>query len=179
MGSLKSVAGKVQALADQAQQLASGDGLVERFGPYRDRPVAFVREQLGATPESYQVAILSACAREPRIAWRAGHGVGKTTTLSWTLLWWLLTRPFSRVLILAPAFERQVGRYLLPEVRKWARRAPSPLPVYVERRRSKSQGTSADGSRSAYRRPIRAKSRGRTRRACACSATSPKGSPPT
>lgn len=46
-------------------------------------------------------------------------------------MWWLLTRPFSRVLILAPAFERQVGRYLLPEVRKWARRAPTPLPVYV------------------------------------------------
>ena len=105
--------------------------LEEQFGPYVDDPVGFVGEVLGAEPQPYQIAILEAAADNPRIAWRAGHGLGKTTTLSWLLLWWLCTRPYSRVLVLAPAFERQVGRYLFPEVRKWARNAPEPLPVKV------------------------------------------------
>lgn len=131
MGTLKSKLGTVEQLADQAQALSAGDSVVERFAAYRDRPVAFVTDVLGATPQPYQQAILAACAAEDRIVWRAGHGVGKTCLLSWVLMWWLLTRPFSRVLILAPAFERQVGRYLLPEVRRWARRAPADLPIHV------------------------------------------------
>lgn len=101
------------------------------FISYRDRPVDFVRDKLAGSPESYQEDVLEACASHSRVAIRSGHGVGKTTTLAWVLLWWLLTRPFSRVLILAPAFERQIGRFLLPEVRKWARRAPEPLPLTV------------------------------------------------
>ena len=103
----------------------------DRFAKYVDDPVAFVREVLGAEPEPDQTEILGACVTDPRIAWRAAHGVGKTALLAWVLLWWLLTRPFSRVLILAPAYERQIGRYLLPEVRKWVRRAPEPLPLVV------------------------------------------------
>lgn len=118
-------------LRARAEQLEAPRDLADRFGPYRDRPRAFVREVLGAAPQPYQVNLLEACSAEDRVAWRAAHGVGKTATLSWVLLWWLLTRPFSRVLIVAPAFERQVGRYLLPEVRRWVRGAPEPLPVEV------------------------------------------------
>ncbi len=123
--SLDRVRGEVGDLLEIPQDLK------ERFERYAEDPVAFVREVLGAEPQPYQIEILLAAVDNPRIAWRAGHGVGKTTTLSWLLLWWLLTRPFSRVLVLAPAFERQVGRYLFPEVRKWARNAPEPLPVKV------------------------------------------------
>ena len=36
----------------------------------------------------------------------------------------VMTRPFGRVLILAPAYEKQIGRHLLPEVKKWSCRAP-------------------------------------------------------
>ena len=118
-------------LLDDVRSLEIPQDLAERFGPYADDAVAFVREVLGADPQPYQIAILQAAVANPRIAWRAGHGVGKTTTLAWLLLWWLCTRPYSRVLVLAPAFERQVGRYLFPEVRKWARNAPEPLPVKV------------------------------------------------
>jgi hypothetical protein len=118
-------------LGRRVDTLQPPEDLERRFSPYRDRPADFVSEVLGATPESYQTEILEACASDPRLAWKAGHGVGKTALLAWVLLWWLLTRPFSRVLILAPAFERQVGRYLLPEVKKWVRRAPKPLPVLV------------------------------------------------
>lgn len=122
----------VRAMREDVAHMEVPEQIQDVFGPYRDDPVRFVREVLGAEhPEPYQAEVLSACLEDPRIAWRAAHGVGKTTTLSWILLWWLLTRPFSRVLVLAPAFERQVRRYLLPEVRKWARRAPEPLPVVV------------------------------------------------
>jgi len=116
---------------DDIASLELPQDLEERFGSYRGDPVGFVRMELGAHPEPYQERILQAAEEAPRLAWRAAHGVGKTTLLSWILLWWLLTRPFSRVLILAPAFERQVGRYLLPEVKKWVRNAPNPLPVKV------------------------------------------------
>jgi len=128
---LKNLDRWVRGLRDDLIGLEVPQDLEDRFGSYRDRPADFVRETLGADPESYQVEILEAAVEAPRIAWRAGHGTGKTTVLAWILLWWLLTRPFSRVLVLAPAFERQVGRYLLPEVKKWVRAAPEPLPVQV------------------------------------------------
>lgn len=118
-------------LAEKAERLEVPQSLKARFSRYVSDAVAFVREQLGVEPEPYQVEILGACVTAPRLAWRAAHGIGKTTTLAWVLCWWLLTRPFSRVLVLAPAFERQVGRYLLPEVKKWLRHAPQPLPLAV------------------------------------------------
>ncbi len=128
MAQLERYARDLKARADRLEVPIS---IAERFEQYRPDPVRFVREVLHATPESYQVEILNACTEHPRLAWRAAHGVGKTALLSWILLWWLLTRPFSRVLVLAPAMERQVGRYLLPEVRLWARKAKEPLPITV------------------------------------------------
>lgn len=129
--SLSKRARQLEKLREQAEELEAPQDLRDRFDPYRDDPVGFVQEVLGAEPTPYQREVLTAAVEEPRIAWRAAHGVGKTATLSWVVLWFLLTRPFSRVLIVAPAFERQVGRYLLPEVKKWARRAPETLPVDV------------------------------------------------
>lgn len=122
---------QLKNLRETAEELEAPQDLEDRFGPYREDPVGFVEEILGVEPEPYQAEVLSAAAQDSRITWRAAHGVGKTTVLSWTLVWWLLTRPFSRVLIVAPAYERQVGRYLLPEVRKWNRRAPESLPIEV------------------------------------------------
>lgn len=129
--SLRNLERHARDLRERAERLEVPQNLADQFGPYWNRPVAFVQELLDAEPEPYQEEVLQAAAEEGRIAWRAAHGVGKTATLSWLLLWWLLSRPFSRVLVAAPAFERQVGRYLLPEVRRWVRRAPEPLPVEV------------------------------------------------
>lgn len=129
------MSGKLERFASdllrQAEKLEVPAHLEAEYGEYTADPAEFVRKILGVNLEPYQVEILDACLDTPRIAWRAAHGVGKTALLAWVLLWWLLTRPFSRVLILAPAYERQVGRYLLPEVKKWVRRAPKPLPVVV------------------------------------------------
>ncbi len=129
--SLRSLDRYVRSMRDDLASLEVPQDIADRFGQHRDQPVNFVREVLEAEPEPYQAEILEAAAARPRVAWRAAHGVGKTTTLAWIMLWWLLTRPFSRVLVLAPAFERQVGRYLLPEAKKWVRAAPEPLPLAV------------------------------------------------
>ena len=129
--SLRNLDRWVRSMRDDLATLTVPQDLADRFSRYRDDPVGFVREQLGAWPEPYQVEVLEACAGSPRVAWRAAHGTGKTAVLAWALLWWLLTRPFSKVIVLAPAFERQIGRYLLPEARKWARNAPEPLPVVI------------------------------------------------
>ncbi len=150
MGETRILRKLTRDLDQRVERLEPPEDLLARFGPYRDHPVRFVTEVLGAKLEPYQLEILESCVTDPRVAWRAAHGTGKTAVLAWVLLWWLLTRPFSRVLILAPAYERQIGRYLLPEVKKWVRRAPQALPVLV---RSARQWTHRIGrSTDAHRR---------------------------
>jgi phage terminase large subunit len=58
---------------------------------YARRPYHFVVEVLGATPDPWQYEALMALQRgHNRISIRSGHGVGKTTFLSWILLWHIL-----------------------------------------------------------------------------------------
>jgi phage terminase large subunit len=85
-------------------------------------PVYFVREILGAVPEDYQADILNSAVSEPYTAAHCGHGVGKTTTGSWLLIWFLFTRAESKVITTAPTW-RQVKDLLWPEVHHWMHRA--------------------------------------------------------
>jgi hypothetical protein len=60
---------------------------------YRDEPVLFVTEVLGADPLPWQREFLMHVAKgERRISVRAGHGVGKSTACAWLLLWHMFTR---------------------------------------------------------------------------------------
>src|SRR6266571_7705036 len=125
-------------LAAKAERLEVPQAVADEFGPYRDDPVGFCREALGVESalrrsdgEPYQFSVLADLVTEPRVAVRSGHGVGKTAIDAWAALWWLLTRPFSRVLVLAPEFARQVRAIVFSEIRRWARRARVPLPVEV------------------------------------------------
>lgn len=124
--------GGVMEGSGEAANADSKLGLTEDFMINREYavegkgPVGFVEEVLGlgncpcgCKVENYQRRVLNASVCNDRVAWRAGHGVGKTTTMSWILLWFLLTRPFARILVVAPAFKRQVGKYFFPEVKKW------------------------------------------------------------
>ena len=129
---------RVGAAAERVQRLKLPKSVRERFGPYRERPGDFVREVLGAesatrraTGEAYQIAVLEDVARYPMVGVRSGHGIGKTTIDAWAVLWWLVTRPMSRVVVLAPEYSRQIRAVLFSEVRRWARRARVKLPVEV------------------------------------------------
>ncbi len=97
---------------------------LERFAYYADNPRAFVHDNF-RDPQGNQVElepeqgeILDALAAGHDTTVRSGHGVGKTTTDSFALFWFLATRPFSKVPTTAPTF-RQVKDILWSEVAKW------------------------------------------------------------
>ena len=94
--------------------------LIERF---REQPVDFVREVLDAQPDLWQVEALNALATNSRVAIRSGHGVGKTALESWAILWFLFTRPNSKVPCTAPTRD-QVNNILWSELSKWLKCSP-------------------------------------------------------
>lgn len=56
-------------------------------------PVLFAREVIGVEPDPWQEECLRAVGRgERRVAVRSGHGVGKTTWVSWAAIWYIFTR---------------------------------------------------------------------------------------
>ncbi len=137
----------VRQMRDQVAQLEVPREIADRFGGYRDDPVAFCREILDvesatrrSSGEAYQFAVLEDVATTPRVAVRSGHGIGKSAIDAWAAVWWLLTRPYSRVVVLAPEFSRQIRAILFSEIRKWVRRSKVPLPLNVMASRVLVQG---------------------------------------
>jgi hypothetical protein len=95
---------------------------------YIMRPGLFVREVLKAEPDDWQDKALDAYARHHRIAIRAGHGVGKTAWQAWTVIHFLVTRPFPKVPCTAPT-RQQLMDVLWPEIAKWLMNAPELEPL--------------------------------------------------
>lgn len=96
---------------------------------YYDDPVGFVhnciRWDKGKGPTTYQERNMRLLIENGRLAVRGPHGLGKTTTNAWTVLWFALTRDARgvdwKVLTTASAW-RQLEEYLWPEIAKWAMR---------------------------------------------------------
>ncbi|MFO0451832.1 MAG: terminase large subunit domain-containing protein [Pseudomonadota bacterium] len=106
------------------------------FTEFRDDPVRFAQEVLGmespvrlSTGSPYQWEILEAVRDHERVVVRTGHGTGKTTALAAAALWWLLTRPDSKVVWCAPNWTRQVIRTGFGAIGYRIRRARVPLPL--------------------------------------------------
>jgi hypothetical protein len=134
-------------VGDSQRRLAAAEKRLQRlkvpeqaddFTGYRDDPAGFCLNVLGfqsatrrTTGEPYQFSILRDLAESPRVAVISGHGVGKTTTDAAACLWWLLSHPYSKVIIVAPEFSRQVRGALFGEINKLVRRAKRPLPLEV------------------------------------------------
>lgn len=106
----------------------SGLTIYEQFiARYRDDPVGFVINVLGAKPLPWQVEFLEAVARgERRISIRAGHGVGKSTACSWAIIWHLVTRYPQKTVCTAPTAS-QLFDALFSEVKHWINRLPEML----------------------------------------------------
>jgi hypothetical protein len=83
-------------------------------------PVLFVQQALKANPEKWQAEFLCAVRDNSRIAVKSGHGVGKSTSLAWMIIWYLLTR-YPAVIIATANTEAQLTDVLLREVEKWVR----------------------------------------------------------
>ena len=93
---------------------------------YIDKPVEFVKDVIKAEPDEYQAKVLNDLAynekqkRATKISVRSGHGVGKSTIESWAILWFLVTRPFPKILCTAPT-AHQLHDILWAEASKWLR----------------------------------------------------------
>lgn len=71
---------------------------------WRDDPVTFAREALGVVRMWWrQEELLRAAATHRKVAVRSGQKTSKTFTIAILALWWALTRPKSRVVIVAPS----------------------------------------------------------------------------
>jgi hypothetical protein len=85
---------------------------------YRDNPIAFVREMIGAEPTQHQIEALTNLANGTHVSIKSGHGTGKTTYLSWAILWWNYTRKNARIPCTAPT-EAQLKNVLWAELSLW------------------------------------------------------------
>jgi hypothetical protein len=98
---------------------------------YRDDPVLFVKEVLGATPYDYQAEFLDALASgERKMSVRSGHGTGKSTTSSWAMLWYVLLRFPNKVVVTAPT-SGQLFDALFAELKRWINELPPQLQVLL------------------------------------------------
>jgi phage terminase large subunit len=114
---------------------------------YRADPVLFVKEVLGVEPDEWQKDFLTVVASgERKISIRSGHGVGKSTTASWAMLWFLLTRYPVKVVVTAPT-SAQLYDALFAELKRWVKELPQPiqdlLDVKQERIELKASATEA------------------------------------
>ncbi len=85
---------------------------------WREEPVSFVREALGAEPQAWQAEALNALSSDRRVSVKSGHGVGKSTVDSWALLWFMTTRFPAKCPCTAPTLA-QLRDILWAELGHW------------------------------------------------------------
>lgn len=106
----------------------AGNDLVRLFrdalAKYRPNARLFVREVIGVEPDIWQGEFLDAISSgERKISVRSGHGVGKSTAASWAMLWFVLTRYPSKVVVTAPT-SAQLYDALFAELKRWHKELP-------------------------------------------------------
>lgn len=85
---------------------------------YYDNPVAFFEEVLDMKPDEWQKDVLNDLVHHPKISVRSGQGVGKTALEAGAIIWFLVCRPYSRVIATAPTMQ-QLYDVLWSEIAKW------------------------------------------------------------
>ena len=86
---------------------------------YRDEPYLYLRDILGVEPSDQQLQLIESVVKPgSKTTVRAGHGVGKTTSLAWLILWFLPTHINCVIPCTAPT-GHQLMDVLWPEVHKW------------------------------------------------------------
>jgi len=121
----------------------SNNPLTEFVLRYRDDPVLFVTEVLGATPYDYQAEFLNAIATgERKMSVRSGHGTGKSTSASWAMLWYVLLRFPNKVVVTAPT-SSQLFDALFAELKRWINELPPHLQQLLNVKSDRVELTSA------------------------------------
>lgn len=92
--------------------------LITLLDNYWDNPVWFAEDMLSFKADNWQQDVLMSLANYPKVSVRSGQGVGKTGLESIVIVWYLLTRPFPKVIATAPT-RQQLYEVLWAEVAKW------------------------------------------------------------
>jgi len=102
------------------------DKIIDLTIGYQADPQAFIREIILADPTEQQSSLVTAIATPgAHVSIRSGHGTGKTTSLSWVVLWFLSCFPNAKIPCTAPT-GHQLFDLLWPEIHKWRDRMHSP-----------------------------------------------------
>ena len=96
----------------------------ERLKVWKDDPVLFVEETMGIELDVWQKIFLRAIVNNERVACRSGHGVGKSATISWIIIWFLFTRYPAKIIVTAPKAD-QLQDVIWSEVAIWRRKMPA------------------------------------------------------
>lgn len=108
------------------------EAMIARYGTSEEGLLLFVVEILGASPTKDQEDLLRAVGRgERKISVRSGHGTGKSTGLSWSMLWFVLFRYPCKVVVTAPT-TAQLYDALFAELKRWIGELPDALKVLLE-----------------------------------------------
>lgn len=91
---------------------------------YADNPIDFVEDILHATPDDKQRNILRSLRDYSMTSVRSGHGIGKSAVEAWSVIWFMVTRPFPKIPCTAPT-QHQLYDILWAEISKWMRGNPA------------------------------------------------------
>ena len=99
---------------------------------YKDNPVLAMEQLFKVTPDQQQAdLILSAVHEGSRIAVKSAQGAGKTSTLVWLTLYFLLTLDDCRILVTSPS-ANQLHRVFHAETLKWHAKMPKVFRDFFE-----------------------------------------------
>lgn len=88
---------------------------------YYNAPFAFIREMFRSKPvptRQQEQLILALGRGDRKISIRSGRGTGKSSSIAWLAIWFLLHRPSVKILITAPS-SAQLFDALFAEIRRW------------------------------------------------------------
>lgn len=92
--------------------------LIDVLEVYYDNPVAFLEDMLKMDCDDWQSEVASDVAAYPKVAVKSGQGVGKTAVEAGLIIWFLVCRPYSKIIATAPTMQ-QLYDVLWAEISKW------------------------------------------------------------
>jgi len=121
-----------------------------RLARYRKSPFPFIKDMFGIVPlkgnekfkkgehmSEHQRILLQAVEdavndrKSRRISIRSGHGVGKSSSLAWLIIWFLFSFVDAQIPCTAPSAE-QMHDVLWKEISKWLKRMPEAVAQQFE-----------------------------------------------
>jgi len=96
--------------------------IIKKLKEWKDSPLQFVVECIGAKPSKQQAHALKILPKTKRLSIRSGHGCGKDAFCAWAAIWFSGTRTYPKVPCVAPT-AHQLQDVLWSELSKWLRQS--------------------------------------------------------